>query len=80
LPPPPPPEVIDTVTAATTTVLPLTNQMSTVRGGPSTPTTMPPRTLTTPTTPGGTRYGDDVAKAKAEADKEVRGGMQKFLD
>jgi hypothetical protein len=41
---------------------------------------MPPRTLTTPTTPGGTRYGDDVAKAKAEADKEVRGGMQKFLD
>ena len=52
---PSPPDVIDTVTAATTTVSPLTNQMSTVRGGPSTPTTTPTRTPTTPTTPGGTR-------------------------
>jgi hypothetical protein len=31
----PPPNVIDTMTAATTTVSPLTNQMSSVRGGPS---------------------------------------------
>ena len=51
----PPPDIIDTATAATTTVSPLTNQMSMVRGGPSTPTTTPPRTPMTPTTPGGTR-------------------------
>ena len=73
---PPPPYVIDTVTAAATTVLPLTNQMSTVRGGPSMPTTTPPRTPTTPTTPGGTR--PTWPKPKQRLIRKSAGGRQKF--
>ena len=73
---PPPPYVIDTVTAAATTVLPLTNQMSTARGGPSTPTTTPPRTPMTPTTPGGTR--PTWPKPKQRLIRKPAEGMQKF--
>ena len=73
---PPPPDVIDTVTAGTTTVSPLTNQMSTVRGGPSTPPTTPPRTPTTPTTPGGT--WPTRPKPKQRLIRKSAGGMQKF--
>ena len=72
----PPPDVIDTVTAGTTTVSPLTNQMSTVRGGPSTPPTTPPRTPTTPTTPSGT--WPTRPKPKQRLIRKLAGGMQKF--
>ncbi len=76
LAPHPHPDVIDTVTAGTTTVSPLTNQMSTVRGGPSMPTMTPPRTPTTPTTPGGMRL--TRPKPKQRLIRKSAGGMQKF--
>ena len=77
-----PPDIIDTATAATTTLSPLT----TVRGDPSAqattpppPRTTPPRTpttLTTPTTPGGTRATQP--KPKQRLIRKSAGGMQKF--